>query len=73
VTRTECDNCRKLGEAPAPSGWVIVALQEEVEEGAYAGCRGADVAATLCSWQCAAEYASVKALVPAEDPQGSAP
>lgn len=73
MTRTECDNCRKLADAPAPAGWVIVALQEEIDEGAYAGHRSAEVEATLCSWQCVAEYASVKALIPAEDPQGSAP
>jgi hypothetical protein len=73
MTRTECDNCRKLGEAPAPAGWVILAQQEEVTDGVYEGCRAAEVDATLCSWECVAEYASVKALVPAEDPQESAP
>jgi hypothetical protein len=66
MTRTECDNCRGLADAPAPDGWIILAVQEEEADGPYQGCRSADLAATLCGWKCVAEYATAKALIPAE-------
>lgn len=72
MTRTECDSCRKLGDAPAPAGWVFTVVQQQAEEdNPYSG--GADVQGTFCGWECVAEYAAAKALIPAEDPQGSTP
>jgi hypothetical protein len=76
VTRTECDYCRTLGDAPAPPGWIIVAEQPEPCEepgflAALGHSHGADLAGTFCRWQCVAEYATARALVPAEDPEGS--
>lgn len=72
MTRTECDNCRALGSAPPPAGWVIVCVQQQAEEdNPYSG--GADVKGMFCGWACAGEYASAKALIPAEDPQESRP
>ena len=79
MTRTECDQCRKLGDYPAPAGWVFTAQQPEPcqEEGggfmAIAYSHGAEIAGTFCSWGCVADYATARALIPAEDPQGSTP
>ena len=75
MTKTECDNCRTLGPCPVPGGWIITAVQPEPSEMTglamvFAGSRD-DEPATFCSWKCVAEYAAVKALVPAVDPEGS--
>jgi hypothetical protein len=71
MTRTECDNCRRLDDAPAPPGWIVVAVQQEEDEQSHYG-PGAEMAGTFCGWPCVQEYASAKALIPAEDPQGGA-
>lgn len=75
MTRTECDNCRRLDYAPSPPGWVVawIVVPVEAPEGddsPYAN--GMEIAGMFCGWPCVAQYATVKALIPAEDPQGGA-
>jgi hypothetical protein len=78
MMRSECDNCQKLDDAPTPPRWIILAVEPDAEEcdglvGVLTGghSHGARPVATLCSWPCVSEYASVRALIPAEDPKAS--
>lgn len=82
MMRTECDNCRVLGDCPPPPGWIPVSVVEEPspEPTLISAMTGhspttTDTEGIFCSWKCVAEYASVKALVgeeatePQEDQQ----
>lgn len=82
MTRTECDQCRALGDSPPPAGWILIYAVSTPEAGSMlagflSGLSGSShhtvPVAALCSWPCLADYATAKALIPAEDPQGSAP
>lgn len=72
MTKTQCDNCRELGEAPPPPGWIIIAVEQPPSEDDGPFGHGAEMTGTFCGWACVAQYATVKALIPAEDPQGGA-
>jgi hypothetical protein len=70
MMRTECDNCRKLGDSPPPNGWVVTGVIADVEHSGitamFAGAatsRESEAAAIFCGWKCAAEYAAARAAI----------
>jgi hypothetical protein len=76
VNVSQCDNCKRIAEAPPPSTWPVVMTMQEPQHqlmsflGGSSG--GPEIAGMFCSWRCLGEYASTRALVgevkPGESP-----
>jgi len=80
MMRTECDNCRALGDCPPPPGWIAASVVEEPASepsfvAAITGHGGtrADTEGIFCSWRCLADYAMAKALIAGAQDQEPSP
>jgi hypothetical protein len=77
VMRTECDNCKALGDSPPPQGWVILTEVMPPSEESFVtlvtGSGGTSTEGVFCSYRCVAEYAATKALVESVEQGGEQP
>lgn len=60
---SQCDYCKELAPFPMPPGWVIQAIQQEGPEGYLPS---AEPVGCFCGWPCAAAYALLQSLTPAD-------
>ena len=76
MMRSQCDNCQKLGDVPAPHCWVYLSVIVPAPAGELIALIGsgtsADTVGLFCSYKCVAEYAAARALAGSVD-WGEAP